>query len=60
MLEFLMSRLSEKSTWTAIIGIAGSAGLWHMSTNATEQAVSAAVAVVLAIQALMKENGSAK
>lgn len=59
MLDFILSRLSEKSTWTALASFAGAAGLWHMSTNSTETMISAGLAIVAALQAFLKEKGSA-
>lgn len=55
-MDFIFSRLREKSTWTGLIGLLGALGIYTFSDPLADAVAVAAVAVAAALQMFFSER----
>jgi len=58
LLDWVLLRSLEKSTWVAVIGLLTAAGV-HLTTDQSSGLIAAILAVAAVVNAFIKENGSA-
>lgn len=55
-MDYLFDRLKEKSTWTGLMALIGSIGVFGFTEPQTQAIAAAAVAVVAVIQMFAREK----